>query len=143
MAQPFILAHCSIPEVYGWGSSQFFEYLSLQWLGPDLYWWFIRMGKPLTSRNLTAIVWQMVCFHVMRATGMSSAEILCCASSMSLSMSTLRASSTATSSRQTSCSGEGTTRHTFFSATSVFPFPLTLTPHLPSGRRTPEDQDSI
>ncbi len=27
------IAHRSIPEVYGWGRSQFFEYLSLQLLG--------------------------------------------------------------------------------------------------------------
>ncbi|KAI1796999.1 kinase-like domain-containing protein [Ganoderma leucocontextum] len=52
--------HRSLPDVYGWGRSQFFEYLSLELLGPDLRTWFILMKKPLTSRNLTAIVWQML-----------------------------------------------------------------------------------
>ncbi|KAI1796972.1 kinase-like domain-containing protein [Ganoderma leucocontextum] len=52
--------HRGIPEVYGWGRSQFFEYLSLELLGPDLHTWFIFMEKPLTSRNLVAIVWQML-----------------------------------------------------------------------------------
>ncbi len=56
----FVAAHLSIPEVCGWGSSHYFEYLSLQLSGPDLYTWFIRVKKPLTSRNLTAIIWQMV-----------------------------------------------------------------------------------
>ncbi len=60
MAGLLIAAHRSIPEAYGWGSSQYFEYLSLELLGPDLYSWFIRMKKPLTSRNLTATIWQMV-----------------------------------------------------------------------------------
>ena len=65
MAQPlFITGHRSIPEVYGWGRSQFFEYLSMQLLGPDLGTWFILMEEPLTSRNLTAIVWQMVRYKV-------------------------------------------------------------------------------
>ncbi|PIL35393.1 hypothetical protein GSI_02119 [Ganoderma sinense ZZ0214-1] len=53
-------SHRSIPEPYGWGSSQFFEYLSLELLGPDLYSWFILGKKPLTSRNLDAIAWQML-----------------------------------------------------------------------------------
>nr|VWO96449.1 N/A [Ganoderma boninense] len=53
-------SHRSIPEPYGWGRSQFFEYLSLELLGPDLYSWFILMEKPLTSRNLNAIAWQML-----------------------------------------------------------------------------------
>ena len=66
MAPPFIAAHRSIPEVYGWGRSQFFEYLSLELLGPDLGTWFILMEKPLSSRNLTAIVWQMVRYQVLR-----------------------------------------------------------------------------
>ena len=60
----FITGHRSIPEVYGWGRSQFFEYLSMQLLGPDLGTWFILMEKPLTSRNLNAIVWQMVRYKV-------------------------------------------------------------------------------
>ncbi|KAM5537195.1 hypothetical protein V8D89_009128 [Ganoderma adspersum] len=55
-----VRAHRSIPEVYGWGRSQFFEYLSLELLGPDLCTWFILMEKPLSSWNLTAIVWQML-----------------------------------------------------------------------------------
>ncbi|KAM5537183.1 hypothetical protein V8D89_009116 [Ganoderma adspersum] len=53
-------AHRSIPEVYAWGSSQFFEHLALELLGPDLHTWFIRMKKPRTSGNLTAIAWQML-----------------------------------------------------------------------------------
>ncbi|KAI1796978.1 kinase-like domain-containing protein [Ganoderma leucocontextum] len=52
--------HRSIPDVYGWGRSQFFEYLSLELLGPNLETWFILKKKPLTSRNLIAIVWQML-----------------------------------------------------------------------------------
>ena len=66
MAPPFVAAHRSLPKVYGWGRSQFFEYLSLELLGPDLGTWFILMEKPLSSRNLTAIVWQMVRYQVLR-----------------------------------------------------------------------------
>ncbi|KAI1796989.1 kinase-like domain-containing protein [Ganoderma leucocontextum] len=56
----FRLSHRSIPNVYGWGRSQFFEYLSQELLGPDLRTWFTLEEKPLTSRNLVAIVWQML-----------------------------------------------------------------------------------
>ncbi|KAJ7074657.1 kinase-like domain-containing protein [Mycena amicta] len=46
--------HESVPAVYAWGRSQFFEYLALQLLGPTL-----SISSAPTMRNLVAVTCQM------------------------------------------------------------------------------------
>ncbi|KAJ7074693.1 kinase-like domain-containing protein [Mycena amicta] len=46
--------HESVPAVYAWGRSQFFEYLALQLLGPT-----VSISSAPTMRNLVAVTCQM------------------------------------------------------------------------------------
>ena len=56
------LGHPSIPEVFSWGVTQYYEYLSMQLLGVDLEQYFEDEGNcvNLTLRNLGGIAIQMV-----------------------------------------------------------------------------------
>ncbi|PIL27913.1 hypothetical protein GSI_09948 [Ganoderma sinense ZZ0214-1] len=51
------LDHPSIPQVFGWGRSQFYEYLAVELLGCDLATMF--QSRPLTRRNFVSVVLQM------------------------------------------------------------------------------------
>ena len=52
------LGHASIPQVFGWGRSQFYEYLAMELLGCNLE---TRLDKEgLTRRNFVSLVLQMV-----------------------------------------------------------------------------------
>jgi hypothetical protein len=58
---PFLirLGHPSIPKVYAWGKSQYYEYIALQLLGPTVSS-LCKEEFTLTLRNLIAITCQMV-----------------------------------------------------------------------------------
>ena len=52
------LDHPNIPQAFGWGKSQFYEYLALELLDCDLFSRF--REEPLTRRNFVSLVLQMV-----------------------------------------------------------------------------------
>lgn len=51
--------HSSIPRVYAWGKSQWFEYLAMELLGPCILPRTTK-GERLTMRNLIVLICQMV-----------------------------------------------------------------------------------
>ena len=50
--------HPSTPEVYAWGRSQYYEYLAMEQLGPDVGS-ALKMPQGLTLRNLVVLSCQM------------------------------------------------------------------------------------
>ena len=54
-----LVGHASIPKVYAWGITQYYEYLALEELGPDIYE-LSKSASGLTMRNLIALTCQMV-----------------------------------------------------------------------------------
>lgn len=59
-----LTGHKSIPLVYGWGKSNFYEYLAMEVLSVDL----CGMEGTISMRNLVAIAHQLVslshCYHI-------------------------------------------------------------------------------
>lgn len=57
---PQPLGHPSIPRIFAYGKSQYYEYLAMELLGCDLRSYFTTLKQPLTLRNLASIAYQMV-----------------------------------------------------------------------------------
>ncbi|TFK78564.1 kinase-like protein, partial [Polyporus arcularius HHB13444] len=52
--------HPSIPKVFAFGASQYYEYLAFQRLGEDLHSYFTNSAQPLSLGNVVSIAYQML-----------------------------------------------------------------------------------